>query len=571
MRGLQSTVKTVIGAERRIGQLTVQVSGKADAATVETTAHGLEQLINQSVESLRGEARAAASKLSQEAFGRLDELSARLTSLDSQVHQLEAADLARASDKRYLGLFENMAAKLEKLEERVSVQDRLIQQLGKDVFSQADIPAMVDERAVKLRKDLLREMAKRTETKADASTLGACMDKVHVLETQLPVLTHSLAEVDKATKRDAEALKQLTGAVARSVDSEKGRDDRLSRFEGEVHDMRRAINGRVDELSREVGDTFEGLRERLQEEVAQLRQAVGACASAVQLADMARDLAPKEEVLHQLQGKAEVSVVQEVRESVREVRSAVLQAAADGGVLTRRMAHVEDALELKCNISDVHVLVDARPDTNQVNTALEAVNDAIAQCASRESVAALEPLVAHMDRLVRSEQVHGRWVWDSGAMVSGDRILWDALVATTAEHSFSWGRGTPEITCVAAGLYRVSLAIFTSPGDHVKVGLYVNSRAVECIFRDSAPPGRPASKPRKLATQGAEAFLPEPQHRPAMPWGGGDAAEMAIGARVDGPCTITFLCLLPNSRLSVSVSGGGRGASAFLEVKKILN
>lgn len=269
--------------------------------------------------------------------------------------------------------------------------------------------------------------------------------------------------------------------------------------------------------------------------------------------------------------------------------------------------------------------MDARPDFAQLNSALAAVDEAIAKAASGRDLAALAEQVRHVSELQQAE-LSGlcRFVWDGGRAVGPDqRILWDAQPTNHSPTNLAWSRGSAEIQIAAAGLYELKFGIFApSSVGSFRAQLLLND---EIVAQAVGPPAHPVGFLGGISAYGsadgaggasvlvgAESFeraalgssseaaaqsvrsrsvkrrgkhggggtpratitTPRPLAQPpALELAALLSAPVRDGPRLSGPTCVTLVCALPNSRLSLAVGPGVPVSvlNGFLEVRKVFN
>ena len=124
-------------------------------------------------------------------------------------------------------------------------------------------------------------------------------------------------------------------------------------------------------------------------------------------------------------------------------------------------------LKEKANITDVCVLCDSKPSTccldsdiEDVNNALREINEALAERATEQDLQSIVKDQAVINETLCSENIVGRWLWQSGETRSGGLLLWEHETSNTVPDHFFWEKGKSSVLIITAGVYEVTACVF---------------------------------------------------------------------------------------------------------------
>ena len=158
---------------------------------------------------------------------------------------------------------------------------------------------------------------------------------------------------------------------------------------------------------------------------------------------------------------------------------------------------------------------------------------------------------------VISELTGGLWLWTSRQLIGDDCVVpWDAQVVNAAPASLLWRQGSGMITVRLPGLYRLSIAVFTSLP--VKLTLFLNDEPLLLLQPDTAAAPEAFSMSAYI---NAQAHRDEKYTTRRLRHSAGDVSAVSI----DEP-----LSLPADAVLSVRFhSAGANSAQALLSLRKL--
>ena len=130
-------------------------------------------------------------------------------------------------------------------------------------------------------------------------------------------------------------------------------------------------------------------------------------------------------------------------------------------------------IDSKAEVADVCALLDQKANIVDINGALTQVNTEIERLcgvttdgnaqggAAAEDITRLELDIKALRQVVHKELNIGRWIWKAGRVGEDRAVPWNVQTTNTTPDNFVWVRDTTEITCVAPGLYEITLGFFT--------------------------------------------------------------------------------------------------------------
>lgn len=201
----------------------------------------------------------------------------------------------------------------------------------------------------------------------------------------------------------------------------------------------------------------------------------------------------------------------------------------------------KDKIKNKSDIKDVNVLLDTKADVDEVNRALLDLNGQIHLKASMVDISSTLQEQALLNSTLIAELCLGRWIWKCQKTRGGGLVPWNLQTANSDPANLVWEKDRTHITCVAAGLYEISVGFFSQRKPSVKV--LVNSEPVLTIT--SPPYGVTHHAGGRVTTSGRY-----------------------TNSNVTGLTHVDFLALPVKARVSLLYEGD-EDAEAFMGIKKL--
>ena len=211
----------------------------------------------------------------------------------------------------------------------------------------------------------------------------------------------------------------------------------------------------------------------------------------------------------------------------------------------------------KAGGDEVRAMLGKKAAIEDVNRALLQVNKELEGMPSRQEFDAALHDQAVINQGLASDLSQGRWLWKSGKVSPATGgIPWNVQTLNTSPGNYLWERDRVNLTCVAPGLYEVTLGFFTKRRPSIQV--LVNGEPVLSAVNNVRGPegygGATAAAPRVAGTAGGKVAK-------------GQLGRHSAG-NVTGLTLIDFLSLPAHAKVAV-VYQGEEGGQGFLGLRKL--
>ena len=124
------------------------------------------------------------------------------------------------------------------------------------------------------------------------------------------------------------------------------------------------------------------------------------------------------------------------------------------------------------------------PTVGRIETALATLQQSVASKCDTDEISKVWHDLRALQSRIASELTGALWLWTSRQLIGPEGVVpWDSQVMNAAPTSLLWRKGSGMITVRLPGLYRLSLAVFTTQS--VKVTICLNDEPLFSTFPES--------------------------------------------------------------------------------------
>lgn len=254
-----------------------------------------------------------------------------------------------------------------------------------------------------------------------------------------------------------------------------------------------------------------------------------------------------DEIEDSLLNKSSLEDMEAARETLKQVQN-ILSTKLDQKVhrqseqtALETLSNMKTDLERKANIKDVCLILDQKPNIDDVNKALTEIHTELDTKASEDQFQLQVKEQNSINDLLCSENCTARWLWKSGSLKNGFAVPWEIQATNTCPENFLWEQENTSIMTVTPGLYEISFGFFAKKKPTVQ--LLVNGEACLSAVNSASyvihhSSGKMKSNPKHSA------------------------------GNISGLTMTDFIALPAKARLSISYSGEV-GAEGFFGIRKL--
>lgn len=311
----------------------------------------------------------------------------------------------------------------------------------------------------------------------------------------------------------------------------------LSEVQEALDACQKDIQNRVVDIKAEIREYIKEVEDTLNEKKADSKQILEAL-------DKKADA---EEMEDCMLGKSSVEDMDAIREQLKQVQN-ILTTKLDQKVHRQSerttlstFSEMKEDLEKKATIKDVCLILDQKPNIEDVNKALTEIHKELDTKTNEDSYQLQLTEQNSINDLLCSENCTARWLWKSGSLKNGFAVPWEIQATNTCPENFLWEQENTSIMTVTPGLYEIAFGFFAKKKPTVQ--LLVNGEACLSAVNSASyvihhSSGKMKSNPKHSA------------------------------GNISGLTMTDFIALPAKARLSISYSGEV-GAEGFFGIRKL--